>query len=325
MKELTLDSSLNNEYSELMGILTGESNRVDVLVEDELDVPFWYDVLHTEYPDKEFYVTPYQYKTDSSLDLSKGKKHILDEADNGKMGNHYIGCVDSDYDYLLKSKSRQWKSMQSPWIIQTYNYAIENLMCHPATLCEVCSKAVTEIPHDDFIKFMADLSMILYPMLKWSMYMEDIRCGDFTVTSWGSLFDCSLTGTLQYVLDETKKKVEATILALKTKHPDADTELARCEFEYLTKNGVKATDCYQYVRGHDLFHFVLKTVLEPIAKNLKNDHVQQLRTSNTNPSNAVNHYLKLTTSVESVLTRNYEYKKYSPCYAQIQKDLHAIF
>lgn len=47
----TLLENVNGEYYRNQSILTGKPNRIKVIVEDEADVAFWFDILNFVKPD----------------------------------------------------------------------------------------------------------------------------------------------------------------------------------------------------------------------------------------------------------------------------------
>lgn len=83
------------------------------------------------------------------------------------LGENMIACVDSDYDYLLQGRTQTSRYIiNSPYVLQTYAYAIENYHCYAEGLHEVC---VTATLNDhkliDFPAFMKLYSEIAYPLL----------------------------------------------------------------------------------------------------------------------------------------------------------------
>lgn len=57
----SLLGNINGRYYQQLGVLTGNQNVIKVLVEDELDVPFWNDVLTHTVQNKKFKISPYTY------------------------------------------------------------------------------------------------------------------------------------------------------------------------------------------------------------------------------------------------------------------------
>ena len=83
-----------------------------------------------------------------------------------RLGENMIACVDSDYDYLLQGRTQTSRYIiNSPYVLQTYAYAIENYHCYAEGLHEAC---VTATLNDhkliDFPAFMKLYSEIAYPL-----------------------------------------------------------------------------------------------------------------------------------------------------------------
>ena len=69
--------------------------------------------------------------------LAKGKARIVKMADT--FNDYHIGCVDSDYDWLLSDYTEDGKVIKdNKYLLQTYAYSIENLMCLSSTLKDLC-------------------------------------------------------------------------------------------------------------------------------------------------------------------------------------------
>ena len=103
--------------------------RIVAYVESYDDVAFWRTLL-AEFETDEYY---FQVMLPSATSLAKGKKMVLmNTLNTTELGKSLIACVDSDYDFLLQGKtSVSHKINSSPYIFQTYAYAIENQCLHP--------------------------------------------------------------------------------------------------------------------------------------------------------------------------------------------------
>ena len=326
--ETTLSSALNNEYCELTNIITANPNRIDVLVEDELDVPFWYEILHTEIPTADIRVTPYQYGENDDSDLTKGKQHILQESLDNKFGKYYIGCVDSDYDYIMQSISENWTSMSTPYVFQTYAYSIENLLIHPNTLLGVCYDSTCEYIEYDFEDLFKRLSQTLYPLLIWALYIQKIGSSEFTKKSWNRVFPSTLSKEsslrIDDLINEVKKLVEAEILKLETIYPNATEDLRICEQDFLMKHNVNKENCYLYVRGHNLYKFILARIMKPLTDSARKKHYQILQKDSHETKQLANHYKQILIDIDKSLARNYGFKHDDNQYAKIKSDIVAF-
>ena len=113
--------------------------RIVAYVESYDDVAFWRTLL-AEFVTDDYY---FQVMLPSATSLAKGKKMVLmNTLNTTELGKSLIACVDSDYDFLLQGKTNvSHKINSSPYIFQTYAYAIENFHCYAESLHEVCVQA----------------------------------------------------------------------------------------------------------------------------------------------------------------------------------------
>ena len=182
----TLESGFNPTYSENASILTGNPNRVTVEVEDTIDRDFWSDLLGELCPEKEFHFDPYHtiLKDDGGSDRTgKGKSQIIKASSDFNVW--HIGCVDSDYDWILSDHTEAGKAISSSkYLLQTYAYSIENLMCLSCTLGDFCCENTEETPELDFVDYLNRLSKAVYPLLVWSTYLCSKGNLSFTPAAW---------------------------------------------------------------------------------------------------------------------------------------------
>ena len=117
----TLESGFNPTYSENASILTGNPNRVTVEVEDTIDRDFWSDLLEELCPEKEFHFDPYHTilnEDGSSERTGKGKSQIINAS--ADFNAWHIGCVDSDYDWILSDYTDAGKTISGNKYLTTY-------------------------------------------------------------------------------------------------------------------------------------------------------------------------------------------------------------
>ena len=88
-------------------------------------------------------------------------------------GNNMIACVDSDYDYLLQGATETSRRMiESPYILHTYTYAIENYQCYAEGLHQVCVQStLNDTQLIDIAEFMKMYSRICFPLFVWSIML----------------------------------------------------------------------------------------------------------------------------------------------------------
>jgi hypothetical protein len=325
----TLESGFNPTYSENASILTGNPNRVTVEVEDTIDKAFWSDLLGELCPEKEFHFDPYHTilnEDGSSVLTGKGKSQIMNAS--ADFNAWHIGCVDSDYDWILSDHTEAGKAISgSKYLLQTYAYSIENLMCLSSTLGDFCSENTEETSEFDFVDYFTRLSKAIYPLLVWSTYLYSKGNHVFTPTAW------------REVMVNTEKDAEVSLATIeakaRTKIEEFDKNYAgeiadkkNFELSCICQKDITEDDAYLYVRGHDLFDQILNSLLVPIMINLRNQHRESIKNSDLGQEAckvALCEYQKNVKPVKELLSKNYRYKKNTFIYNKIRDDVDLIW
>lgn len=311
----TLTEALTPEYSRLASKLTGNPNRVTVEVEDDIDAEFWADILREQCPEKEFHFNPYQTITNGKEYVEvTGKSRIIKMAET--LNRFHIGCVDSDYDWMLSNSTVYGKTITStPFLLQTYAYSIENLMCAPETLTSLVHSSCDEDTDFDFTSYFNVLSSSVYPLLIWSLYLKSKNCQGFTPRDWTDILPHNSKD-----IEVIKTKVSEAIKDLEAKHvgESADVKV----FENELKNKLQLEESYLYVQGHALFDHIHRAVLKPIVDSLSKQHFNEL----TETKDKVTYSKNIKQSrIDILLSNNYRYKPYSKLYKVICSDIAAIW
>ena len=325
----TLESGFNPTYSENASILTGNPNRVTVEVEDTIDRDFWSDLLGELCPEKEFHFDPYHTilnEDGSSERTGKGKSQIIKAS--ADFNAWHIGCVDSDYDWILSDYTEAGKIISgNKYLLQTYAYSIENLMCLSCTLGDFCSENTEETTEFDFEDYLTRLSKSVYPLLVWSTYLCSKDNQDFTPTAWREvLVNTEKDPKASLAIIEAKAKAKIEELDLKLASEITDKE----DFEVLNicQKDVIEEDAYLYVRGHELFDHILYSVLNSIITKLRTQHYVALQASGTDEDtrkSALREYQAKDKPVKKMLSKNYRYKNHTHIYKKIETDVMQIW
>lgn len=306
----TLISNVNSESEYQANLLTNTPNRVKVIVEDEVDVVVWHRILKRFAPAYKFEISPYSYGETGG---SKGKAHIIANAAN--LGQYMIGCVDSDYDWVL----RQWTTdgqviSSNQFILETYAYSLENLALQPYGKSDgmlECTIQCCDLQRNldkESESFLEDLSAIVYDVVVWHLLMRKERVGEDRISiGWDYLLnnahydsvrrDASMP--LMEKRRELLKMLTARVVGLvdtyNTTYPGLRT--MKSEFAELVKRegGLVPGNAYLFVRGHNLYDFMVHNFFEPVAEQLKRDHQQEIltRLPQIVRKNALAHYKKL--------------------------------
>lgn len=317
----TLESGFNPTYSENASILTGNPNRVTVEVEDTIDRDFWSDLLEELCPEKEFHFDPYHTilnEDGSSERTGKGKSQIINAS--ADFNAWHIGCVDSDYDWILSDYTDAGKTISgNKYLLQTYAYSIENLMCLSCTLEDFCHENTEEATEFDFDDYLTRLSKAVYPLLVWSTYLYSKGNQDFTPTSWREvLVNTEKDPEASLAIIEAKAK--AKIEEFDKKYADKIIDKEDFEFQNIGMKDITEDDAYLYLRGHELFDQILNSVLVPLIIELRNQHRETIKASNLGDEvckNTLREYQGKVKPVKPLLSKNFRYKHNTLIYDKI--------
>lgn len=325
----TLESGFNPTYSENASILTGNPNRVTVEVEDTIDRDFWGDLLGELCPEKEFHFDPYHTilnEDGTSERTGKGKSQIINAS--ADFNAWHIGCVDSDYDWILSDYTDAGKTISgNKYLLQTYAYSIENLMCLSCTLEDLCSENTEEDIVFDFVDYLTRFSKAIYPLLVWSTYLCSKGSQDFTQTSWREVL-VNTEKDPEASLAKIETKAKAKIEEFDKKYADEILDKEDFEFQAVCMKGVTEDESYLYVRGHELFDQILNSVLVPIIIDLRNQHREAIKTSDIGEEAgkvALREYQTKVKPVNAQLSKNYRYKNNTLIYSKIRADVVQIW
>lgn len=322
----TLESAFNSQYSENAAILTGDPDRITVEVEYSIDADFWRDLLCEKYPQKHFHFSPYytNLKDNGKKQKVGGKSRIIKSSET--FNQWHIGCVDSDYDWLLSNYTDEGKLItDNKYLLQTYAYSFENLVCLSSTLSEFCQTMTEETTNFDFIDYITKLSRTIYPLLIWSVYLYSKGKNEFLLSSWRS------------IMVNTHKDVEASLAKIveniKVKVEELDKNLAaeineknKMKTKLAEEKNVTPDNAYLFVRGHDLYDHLYNSVIGPIIKHLCKQHYKRLRESDMDENSrkiALQAFQEKEKKI--LLARNYLYKGETIIYDRISQDIFMIW
>ena len=186
-----------------------------MLVEDEEDVVVWYRFLKACAPQLDFDISPYSY--DPSLN-GKGKANVLRMVAN--YGQKFLGCVDSDFDWLLEDWTTDGVVIRNNrYILQTYAYSIENLAAQPyghsdwMLECVLHSSKLQRSLDKDYTSFILYISVNVYELLIWHLLMKKDCIDEETIAEgWESVFGNNHYGD---ILSDSSLTIEGKRLAIK--------------------------------------------------------------------------------------------------------------
>lgn len=320
-----LVDKVDSRYMSAGASLTGD-DRIVVYVEGFEDIGFWRPVFDRFTTRKR----RFKIMTPDREDLAKGKKVVL--AFESKAGKNLLLCVDSDFDYIVGDASPQAKRVnESPWIIQTYVYAIENLQCAPLTLQSLSVTAThNDVEIFDFNDFFSRYSKIIYPIFQWYLWAsivkkpEVISLSEFRNTVKINFLDPSdISGiaTLGYVKRMVTKKNEQ----LKEKYKHYLTGVKQTQ-KLLESKNIRPNQVIYYMQGHTFRENVVVPVFDAICKVMRlhmQGVISRSKAKQTSERNQISAFLNSQQDIDQLLDTNLGYMS-TPYYQKIEKRIQTI-
>ena len=331
-----LTGYITSQYQEAANRLRPKNSRKKIVayVESYDDILFWRSVLSRFENDSRYF----EVMLPSHKVLERGKKSVLmnliikeqeerfrEEAglsreDNGddlysRLGPSMIACVDADYDYLIRGATEtSYKIWNSPYVLHTYAYSIENLQCYAPSLHNVVVMVtLNDNRIFDFEEWMRQFSEAIFPLFVWSIwhYRRSIY-GKFTIKDFNRVIDLggfSLhdpEACIQNVRNKCYKKVGW----LQRENPDAKESYLALKKELVEELGVTPQTTYLYVQGHHLFDKVVVPIMQKVCSQLVRQREQEIRRQSrhsTQMRNELSCYSHSTQDIAQMLKKNMGY------------------
>ena len=279
----SLTQNLNSQYVAAANRLQGRKGvrRIVAYTESYDDILFWNNLL-SEVEDELRETTGqkvhFEVMLPSRNNLGRGKKIAL----SNRLGPNMIACVDADYDYLHQGCTPISEMVcQSPYVVHTYAYAIENLQCYAPTLQRVCVAAtLNDKDLFDFRDFLSRYSQTIYRLFIWNVWVY--RYGlhsHFSLSHFAEIVaidDFNLANP-ERTLDLLRQRCNRKMAALQKQFPQG-RDTYRPLQELLTSLGVTPETTYLYMRGHDLFDHVVGPILDSVCTRLRRDREREIST-----------------------------------------------
>ena len=300
--------------------------RIVAYVESYDDVSFWSHLLSQYNTDKYYF----QVMLPSRTSLAKGKKvAMMNELGQG-LRCHMIACVDSDYDYLLQGVTgTSRRIIQSPYVLHTYAYAIENYQCYAESLHGVCVQStLNDRAMIDFPAFFRLYSQIIYPLFLWNVWFYRKR--ELSVFSMQDFcrvvrLDPVSVPHPEDALAQLRQRVEKKQNWLARRYPEALGDLQSMKPE-LERLGVTPDNTYLFIQGHHLKENVVMKLLSPICVRLRREReteIKHLACHDQQYRNELTAYHRSLQTIEAVLRKNTDYED-APTYLLIKRDVEQL-
>lgn len=323
-----LTDNLSSLYIGAANVLKPKRARRKIVayVESYDDISFWRSLL-SDYEDETRY---FEVMLPSRNSLAKGKKTVLMNQLGSHLGANMIACVDSDYDYLLQGRTKTSEYIiSSPYVMQTYAYAIENFHCYAEGLHEVCVMAtLNDHMIIDFTAYLRMYSQIAHPLFVWSVWFyRKHNLSEFPLLDFCSFVRVEQLNVRhpEYSLEGLSRKVNRKVKELERHHPEALAEIEAMKKEFM-KLGVTPENTYMFIQGHHIMDNVILRLLNPVCTLLRREREEQIHAlacHATQLQNELTAYQRSQMPVEQVLHKNTNYKN-SPQYKMIQRDVEAF-
>lgn len=307
----TILDHISSDYVEGWGSLSGKERTV-VYVEGWEDIAFWRSIFDD-------FETPgsrkYEVMTPSRNDLAKGKKVVLGFVD--RAGKNLILCVDSDFDYLFGEQTCQSRTVNnSPFVVQTYTYAIENLLCLPSSLGSLATKITkNDTPVFDFEEFFKRYSTTIYQLFLWYIYASRIdRPNLFTLSEFRNMVRINyivVEDNGESTIEWLEKRITFRLNQLRKKHTTYINDIKEFEKTLISK-GVKPDLTHLFMQGHTLLDNVVKIVMQSVCNYLRQNSVSKINASRSEPltkRNEMGAYNNSLRDIDSVIADNVLYKR----------------
>lgn len=285
--------------------------RIVAYVESYDDVLFWRMLLGNYEDSTRFF----EVMLPSRETLERGKRSVLMSLVRyGRLGTDMIACVDADYDYLMQGATETSALVtNSPFVLHTYAYSIENMQCYAPSLHNVCVM-VTLNDHNifDFADFMKRFSEAIYPLFVWSIW--HYRNGTytrFTITEFGHFVELAgfSIDNPEESLRSLQAKVSRKTAWLRSRNPDAKQSYLALKDE-LRRLGVRPDNTYLYIQGHHLFDKIVVPIVSRVCDRLVREREHEIKRQsvhNTQMRNELSCYSHSIQDIVQMLKKNTGY------------------
>lgn len=274
-----IEDSISSRRFGAANILQHTPGTISVYVESTEDKSFWSYILKTQFKSLRFFAS-LDFFAFSNKKLQTGKKGIL----NLEAKENLIICIDSDYDYILNTNVAE-KVKNSPYIFQTYTYAMENLKCYAESLHTICAD-VTHNPTEkiNFVAFLEEYSKIIYQLFIWHLYFfslsnEDRFTDFYNIIKIPEKFN--LNDIDNSILIPLKNRIDKKISELRQNQEN--TAQVNLLSEQLKNLELEDKNTYLFIQGHTLYDNVVLNILRVVCDNLKTDSIKEINNSSAEP------------------------------------------
>lgn len=296
------------------------SRRIVAYVESYDDVSFWRDVLDEfETENLHFDIMLPSYTT-----LEKGKKVALMH----HLGPYMIACVDADYDWLMQGRTEVSRILcESPYVLHTYVYAIENYQCYAPGLHQSVTRATLNDKEIlNLEAWMAEFSQIVWPLFVWSVWCyrkgKEKFFGISQMAEILTFHDVNISSpedSLAYMRHRVNKRINI----LQQHFPEGKKTYAPLRQELEQDMHITPETAYLYIQGHMLMDGIVLPLLTPICRRLHNEREHEINSKalhDVQRQNELSCYTHSCQSIEAMLKKSTAYRHSVP-YQSLRADI----
>lgn len=295
------------------------ARRIIAYVESYDDIGFWRSILDEfESPRIRF-----EIMLPSNTSLMKGKKSAMMH----QLGPYMIACVDADYDWLMQGQTPISKQLcQSPYVLHTYVYSIENFQCYAPGLHQACTRAT--LNDREILNLQAwveEYSRIIWPLFVWNIWMYrmglDNEFGIMQLADTIKVHEINPQNPMA-ALDYIRHRVNKRMNRLQQHYTAAKKTLNPLREELLGM-GLTPEETYLYIQGHSLKDGVILPLLIPICNQLRREREREINTMAIHEqqrSNELSNYQHSSMPIEETLNKSTAFRR-SQQYQLLKADI----
>lgn len=320
-----LIENLTSGYIEAMNGLRPKNAQQMIVayVESYDDISFW-RTLFDKYEGRNYH---FKVMLPSRSSLTKGKKTAMMNQLGESLGKNMIACVDSDYDWLMQGTTETSRQMiNSPYILHTYAYAIENFKCYAQSMHQLCVQCTqNDRLIIDFTEYMKFYSRISFPLFMWDIFFYRERKSNLM-----PMMDfCNIVRLDSIDLSRPERALELLQLRVNKKihyfermFPDYVPKVLQLRTE-LSRLDVLPENAYFYIQGHHIMDNVAVRILTPVCNRLRREREQEIKKlalHNRHYNNELAAYKHSQCDITFMLRKNTNYED-APPYLKLKKDV----
>lgn len=277
------NTKFGGKWVQAANLIRKTPGRVEIYVEGQGDIPFWYRVFKKFAPKLKVKIFPYTtVEKEDGLQNKTGKPSVLLHKDS--VDPYKLLCVDSDYDYLLPEQNDNAKAINtSPYIFQTYTYSIENYKCFAASLDYICVEASynSEV-HFNFIDFLENYSKSIYDLFLYLLYSTKRSISNLTEKEFrqcvclNEQISINNETEIETIFKDIKEKCNKIIEEIKKDNHGIEEEIGKLQNELQAK-GITPNTTYLFIKGHTLFDCVVKNLVKKVVYELKTNKIKEIK------------------------------------------------